>query len=938
MNNNQNIYSFKLGHLNVRSLFTGFQTFSALMTDNNFDVFCVTETWLNENIPSDIVYIPNYNFFRKDRAGRGGGVGIYIRDGISCKVVFSDDFPPLEGLELLFLNVKIRNIILLICVIYRAPSSNLFNCVEYMDDVLSFISPQYENIIFLGDINVDQLGENCFGYCLSSYDFSQVISEPTRVTSSSAKLIDVIFINKPEFISNTGVINADLISDHQLVFCSLNITLQKPKPKEVTYRDFKNLSREHFLVDLNSIYWDNIFYINNIDDKVAYLTNNILSLFDNHAPYITSRITKSYAPWLTGNVKFLMKERNKALSKFKKTRHPLDWEYYRQLRNFTVNAIKNEKAAYLLHHQNNYDSKELWKAIRNLNIKNKQNNFIPEHLRTPDDVNNFFSSVFSPLNNCPETNTWYLSNKFNNNLSFSFKLATVEEVQTVISKLKSNAYGSDGICATMIQLCAGVICKYITHIINCALETGYFPQQWKRSLINPIPKNNNPLDFCDLRPITIIPTLSKVLEKIIQVQIYDYVTVNNIISPLQSGFRKGHSTTTVLTDMLDNILRSLDNGYATVLIFLDFSKAFDTIDHSLLCAKLRYYGFDNTSVNFFESYLNNRSQSVVMDNNCSNSCTITSGVPQGSVLGPILFLIYTADIFNSIQFCRIHCYADDSQLDYSFVPNDVNRACENINSDLDSLSAYSKNNNLKLNPNKCAFMLFCSNNIRNRLAAELNLKVYDHSLNIVNKMKNLGLFFENDLRFRDHVALLVKKSYVCLKLLYTNINIINFKLRKKLCETLVLPILNHGFIAYYPCLDKLTQYRLQKIQNSCCRFIYRLRKYDRVSSKILQLGWLKIDRLHEYHLSVFVHKLLATSSPPYLREKINFRYNMHNANLRFINLLSTPHHHTAMFRRSFSYNSVKIYNKISDDLKGLPVNSFRKKIKIYFLSLANIIL
>lgn len=932
MNNNYNNNKLKIGHLNVRSLFTGFEDLTRLITENNFDIFCVSETWLNENISSNIVNIPNYCIFRKDRIGRGGGVGIYIREDIVCRE-FSLDFGQLEGLEYLCLDIKINKMPLLLGVLYRAPANNINICVNHMDDLLSFLCPQFENIIFLGDINIDQAFENSFAYCMSSYDFTQIIEESTRITGSSEKLIDVIFTNRPDHVLNQGTLNADLISDHRAIFCDLNVTLNRPKPKTITYRNFKNFVYENFLVDLNNVQWDNIFYLDNIEKKVQYLAENILVIFNKHAPYVTSRVTKPYAPWLTDNIKQLMKERKKALSKYEKSKSCSDLLYYRQLRNITVSAIKREKAAYLLFQQNNSNAKDLWKSLKHLNIKQQQNTDIPTYLRKPDEVNSYFSSIFHPLNNCPDTTNWYLSHTFDENITFQFKLPTVTEVQSVIDKLKSNAYGSDEISITMIHLCSVKICKHITHIINCCLESSYFPNKWKISLIKPIPKIKEPKSFNDLRPITLIPTLSKILEKIVQPQIYNYVINNNIISPLQSGFRKGHSTTSVLTNISDNIFRSLDSGKATVLTLLDFSKAFDTLDHSLLCAKLVYFGFDISVVSFFKSYLEGRSQVVVFDDKHSSSRPITSGVPQGSVLGPLLFLIYTADIFTSIKFCNIQCYADDTQLEYSFNVDEINNACFRINSDLHSILQFSIDHNLKLNADKCAAILFCSNKLRDILTTNLNLKLDNHPLSTVHKVKNLGIIFEDNLRFKEHVALLVRKTYVALKLLYTNISLINFKLRKKLCETLVLPILNYGNIVYYSCLDKLTQYRLQKIQNSCCRFVYRLKKFDRVSNKINDLGWLRVDNLYKYHLSVFLKTILQTDSPPYLRGKLVFRHNIHDANLRSINCLSLPRYRSTMFQRSFSYNAVTVFNSITPQLKTLPVNNFRRKVKLYFLSL-----
>lgn len=925
---NQNTKNLKLGHLNVRSLLTGFNHFSDLVIEHEFDIMCTSETWLNNTLSTDIVHIPNYKFYYKNREGRGGGVGIYVRTDLVCKEVFTD-FTSIDGLEYLFLDVKISKLHLLICVFYRAPSNDAKLSTEHMDTLLSFITPQYDNIFFLGDINIDQLHVNCFAQCMSSYEFTQVVNEPTRVTNISQTLIDVIFVNNPEWVLNVGTINSDLISDHRMVYCKLTVELPRAKPKIITYRDFNKFSNNDFLADLKNINWNQIYYLNNIEDKISFLTEHMLFLFDKHAPYITSRITKRHAPWITLGIKQLMKDRNKAHSIYKKSKNLNDWLHYKQLRNMTVSAIRREKAAYLASFEN-LSSKEFWTALKNMNIKSNQKNEIPPNLNDCDGINNYFSSVFTPRNNCSESVNKFAANRYNHSLSFKFNFATVAEISTIISNLTSNASGCDGINAKMLKLCSPIISEHITHIINCCLEAGYFPKQWKLSLIRPLPKIKNPQFYSDLRPITIIPTLSKVLEKFIQIQIYNYAINHKIISDLQSGFRKGYSTTTVLANVTDDIFSTLDKGNASALVLLDFSKAFDTLDHDLLCAKLTYYGFDATSVNFFKNYLLNRNQVVLLEENNSNISSITSGVPQGSVLGPILFLIYTADILNHVKYSKVLSYADDTQLSYSFCSTDINIVSTQLNADLNSIYEYSKSNNLKLNSDKCAVMFFSSKNLENLITSNVRLFIHNVPLKVVNKIKNLGLIFENNLRFTEHVSLLVKKCYAALKLLYTNISILNFKMRKKLCETLVLPILHYCNIVYFPCLDNLTKNRLQHIQNTCCRFVFKLRKYDHVFQKINDLGWLRIENLFKYHLTVFVHRLLLTSVPPYLRNKISFRHDIHNINTRFPTKLDIPKYRLSLFRRSFSYNSVMIYNSLPVQYKSFSVNKFRSSVKLYY--------
>ena len=449
-----------------------------------------------------------------------------------------------------------------------------------------------------------------------------------------------------------------------------------------------------------------------------------------------------------------------------------------------------------------------------------------------------------------------------------------------------------------------------------------------------MPKVKDVKSLSDLRPISILPTLSKVVEKIVYRQIYDYLIDCKIMPDKQSGFRKGHSTTSALSVILDDTIRSIDKGEITLLTMLDFSKAFDTIDHSLLYTKLMYYGFDDTSVSFFKSYFNHRSQQVIINNAASNLGTITSGVPQGSILGPILFTIYTADLLESTKNSQTRAFADDLQIYTHFKPQDFENACSGISDDLNIIANKSQQMNLKLNGNKCSVICFARKKDQETIDKKIKISLNNDQLKLVNTVKNLGLIIDSDLRFKNHVSGIIKKSYVALKLLYSNYQILNFKLRKKLCETLVLPFLHYCLVIYYPCLDQITKYRLQKIQNNCCRFIFKLKKYDHVTVKIKELAWLKIEKLYQYHLAVFTYRMFSTSTPSYLRDKFHSRrstYNI-NTNLRHSFKLSMPKFYTSIFQRSLTHNIVKLYNSVDLFQENVSVNNFRKKIKSYFLA------
>uniref|UniRef100_A0A6P7HHR5 Uncharacterized protein LOC114348935 n=1 Tax=Diabrotica virgifera virgifera TaxID=50390 RepID=A0A6P7HHR5_DIAVI len=216
--------------------------------------------------------------------------------------------------------------------------------------------------------------------------------------------------------------------------------------------------------------WDNILYENFIDNKVRIFNDMLVSLFDKHAPYVESRITKPPAPWLTPTIQNMMKTRNAALAKYKKTRNVLDYSYYKDLRNAVTNAVRLEKSGYLNYRSSSSNKKDLWKTMRIFKIVNKPVIEIPQELKDPISINNYFTSVFSPVNCCPETTQWYQSNIFNPDIIFSFKMATIDEIKSLILGLKSDAVGCDNISAKMLQLSLSITAPYITHIINSCLE------------------------------------------------------------------------------------------------------------------------------------------------------------------------------------------------------------------------------------------------------------------------------------------------------------------------------------------------------------------------------------------------------------------------------------------------------------------------------------
>lgn len=388
--------------------------------------------------------------------------------------------------------------------------------------------------------------------------------------------------------------------------------------------------------------------------------------------------------------------------------------------------------------------------------------------------------------------------------------------------------------------------------------------------------------------------------------------------------------------MTDDLLRAFDDNKSTCLILLDFSKAFDTLNHAILCTKLRYFGLSEAALLFFHNYLTEREQRVVINNCFSETIDIEQGVPQGSILGPLLFSVYTADFYKYLNFCKSHQYADDTQLYYSFSLTDINLAVERINSDLNAISDVSKSHGLILNENKTQMLLLSKN--KNSILEDDNFKIILNNLILQpsDNCKNLGIFIDADLRFSQHVSHLIRKSFAKLKILYVHKDFLSTDIKLRLCDSLILSHLAYCDTVFWPALLQNDRDSLQKIQNCCLRFCFNLRKFDHISAKFKESNWLNLSERFQVHLACLIFKVNLAQSPQYLLSKLVRGSDIHIRPTRHCELYNIPKHNTALFERSFSFNAAKIYNSLPNNLKDLSsVASFRKRVKAYTFSKRN---
>lgn len=727
-------------------------------------------------------------------------------------------------------------------------------------------------------------------------------------------------------------------SDHNVVFCSVEIMCERPAPVFKLLRSFRNFNSQQFLADASGIDWNRIYCLGSLEDKVDTFSRNLLLLFDKHAPLqiIKTNNSKPCSPWFTDTLRILRDKKRKAWSRYVRTGCQSDRQFYCTLRNFYNGALIHEKRAYYSTHirANKNNARRLWHSFRKWNITPASNHhgFLPEHLRDPDLINNHFTTPSFPPHDMTDLDVVPPSSCTSN---FDFHLPNMDEIRSGVLRLKPNVTGPDGISGRMLQLSVSFIVAPLTHIINTSFERSVVPQQWKVSSTFPILKSSKKADdtasLGDLRPITLLSNCLKVAEQALYLQLSSYIEEHDLLPPTQSGFRKGFSTASALCCTLDDAIAAVDRGHLTHLTLLDMSKAFDSVNFSILSKKLHNLGIRGPIFQWMLSYLNGRYQFTTVNTPhgfvCSESKPISSGVPQGSTLGPLLFSLYIADLPNSIHHCSTQLYADDIQLYISFAPHDYLAVQQKINSDLFNILTWAKDNCLVLNPDKCQSILLGSRHSRS-LVGDFNITIGGVNIPCSDTVRNLGVVLDSELTFTNNISLLCQRAYFGLRQLLPFRFLLDSQTKFLLCESLILSLLNYGDLIYGPCITQADNQRLQRVQNLCVRFITSVPRFAHITPYIRDLSCLKMQERRFLHYVVFLCKILQSERPSYLFSKIAMRSSLHDLSLRHVDCtLDIPKHSSAFFKRSFSYLSAYIFNNVLSKILPCSIMTVRKTLR-----------
>ncbi|KAJ8719480.1 hypothetical protein PYW08_011655 [Mythimna loreyi] len=930
--------NLNIAHINAQSVPGHYSDLLASFSSAHLDALLISETFLKPSLLSSHYALPGYVLVRNDRTGKGGGgVAIYIRADIPHKIISVSPSQYSGSAEFLFLEITVNHSKILLAVFY---SPNLhINYFDSLESCFNNMCPSYEHVILMGDFNTCLLKDDSRSLklrsLLSSFNLEILpLSATHHSPNCTPSLLDLMIVSSPHHVAEFGQLSATF-SYHDFIYLSYRIRSPKRKPRFCYLRNFNGLDLEALTRDAGDIDWSSVRESTSIDDKVNSFTSILLSLYDKYAPRRRVKIKHDPAPWITPAIISAIAHKERAKSRFRRRPTERNLAQFKTLRNHCNRLCRDAKRRYFHDSLVDRKSSDIWKFLKTIGIGksdmdtckdvdlsalNKHFSIPPITLNPSVKASTLLELSKTPVPNCP---------------IFNLSPVSEEDVKKSLLAISSSAVGHDNLCSRMITPILPHLLPILTHIFNYSLYSGTFPSAWKQAHIIPLPKINNPSSLSHFRPISILPFLSKVLEHIVHGQITRYLSLNSIISPYQSGFRSGHSTVTALLKVTDDIRWAMDNKSLTVLVLLDFSCAFNSVDFDILLGILKSINFSSSTLGWIDSYLRGRSQCVRLEEIFSDWCDLTAGVPQGSVLSPLLFTIFINTVTRFIT-SNFHLYADDLQLYRHFSLDDADSAINAMNRDLEAIDQWAKSFGLLVNPSKSQALIIGSRYYRNALniSALAPLSLNGSTIKYTDTAKNLGVLIDSNLSWRAQVNEVSRKVHFSFHSLKSLQRFLPFKTKIYLAQTLIQPIIDYADACYLDATEELLN-KLERLQNLCIRFVFGLRKYDHVSQFRKDLKWLPIRlRRNTRVLCVLYNILFNPAYPGYLRDRFTFTRAadaLCRSHLKY--QLNFPPHNTHFYSNSFSFHAVRLWNSLPAKIREAEnVSVFKKQVKEHYLS------
>lgn len=785
----------------------------------SFDVIMVTETWYRHE--SDVLRIPSYATYFLNRSDKlGGGVMLLVKDVFECEIleafsVVTDDYE--------IMTVKCSSGIF--SVVYRPPKCNMCNFFTFLDTFLSWVNENGYNLTIGGDLNIDMLTSSPqrLELCniMESNAFKNVINHPTRFHAQSCTLIDVIITNSTSAPLCSGVLKTH-ISDHLPVYSILSqkkLQLRDAKPPPTPFRYICPSTIDMFAAYISKIKWDAVFRETDADTAYNVFIERFSEAYNKCFPLKAKRRPrKARKPWITSECLQAIKVKNALYQKFLISRDKEDLKTFRKHRNTTNSLLRKSKLEYfsnLFSPEKTKTSEAIWKKLNMLLHPHSDDSTYPTKLivdnrvLTGDDLAEAFNKFFTSIGESSHDNNFarFMGSQVGES-AFLFPVTTQEVTADFMSLKNSRCCDVDGLEIRPVKHVIHVISPILEYIINLIFSLGTFPSRLQIAKVSIIFKGGDKNSMTNYRPISILPVFSKVIEKLLHKRIVSFLTKHHIMTPFQFGFTKQRSTETALLMQKEIILDAFEKEIYTLGIFVDFSKAFDRINHITLIKKLEHYGFRGNFISVIKTYLKYRQQKVDINGYASSFKKLSHGVPQGSILGPLLFNLYVNDLTNIDNNTTFIIYADDTSL--FFKDCDLHKLVDKANSVLKLLHIWSIRNSLIINTSKTKSVLFRP--INKPVNCDLSLVIGSESIRIEPIVKTLGVFFHENMLWKDQAEFVHAKLSRTVGILSRLRFLLPQKIKLLLYNSLFLSTLSYCYLVWGTTSEKNLGriYRLQK--------------------------------------------------------------------------------------------------------------------------------
>lgn len=933
-----------------------------VLNEFDFSLFLITEMWTNnEDIPVLRASLPNgYDIEHLPREERGGGVGV-----IFSKVLTAFKVLPVEirftSFEHFICKFSVSGRLVAFCILYR-PGTNVSPSIfmEEFQTLLESITSLYTTFYICGDFNFwpddpeNKPYTSEFLNLIDLYNCQNLITEPTH---SAGHALDLI-------ITETSMINTvndiyiapvnEIISDHDLVVCELTYNKPSPTAKTIKFRNYKRLDQVKFSESLIN----NITEINLntcCDNLVLHYNNMFVSLLNEYCPLLEKKIMiREDSPWCNGAVISKRRLRRAAERKWRKTKNPVDRTNYVRARDAAVAEVSSAKVSYYngIIQKNLNDKRKLWCCMNSLlGVVNMSS--LPTYNSASEMASEFNKFFLDKISTIRETID---SNNFNNEYSVVYQNYIPVVVPGVFSEFHSLSEHEFRICFESVnKTCCALdpinirnisfaynsIFPLLRNIVNKCLTEGIFPSSEKRAVVKPLLKKVG-LDeevLNNYRPVSNPSFLSKIIEKAMLMQLLPFFQTINVIPKFQSAYRESHSTETALCKIYNDLVENVCLGSTSLLVLLDLSAAFDTIDHQILLTDLSDMGVSGIALKLLKSYFTLRSQSVLVEGTQSQFCNLDYGVPQGSILGPILFIVYVHSLSQIMlsHGVSFHVYADDTQI---YVPvNDLATTKSKLTNLLSDIRIWMKQRKLKLNEGKTEVMLV-KGSLRTDIATTFGtLSFGNTNLMLSNVVRNIGVHFDSNLSFDRHIDGIVRACNFQIRNLYFIRKYLSRENLIELVHAFVISKIDYCNVLFIG-LPKKQLKKLQKVLNRAVRLICSLGSKDHVTPSLITLHWLPIKARVEFKVCLLVFKILKFNQPQYLSDLIHLAPNNFNLTLRSnddVYRLEEPRaiRNKKFGERSFKYVAPRMYNALPLNIrKAKSVDVFKTKLKTHIFQKA----